>query len=340
MTTFSVSSCLPSADVWVLLVERGTGCHLKPLFDPQASACASGKHASIRSRRSISQYIASSLKAWPLGLFLSLSLSYINLSPHSHHSSSFLNGQTQTASEMLSSKFISASVYNDLPSINDNQAIPHATLRALGQLFTASKVEQLVGVGLLHKHFELAPHTIMVHDGLVCKPASIENSVGATGTSFFWDGTKFQAFEYAQGEPLNLPSDFLVAFAGYLESHRLSGHVSLSKLDGSATISARYPDHETNYMPAHVTELERDVSHSECHQPGPGRKLFMERLDPTTNSHIMQEAPYILPRDATQWIFEGDVPVITYGCARLSNGQGGYTHKKKVRYFRHCWNRD
>lgn len=78
---------------------------------------------------------------------------------------------------MLSSNFISASVYNELPGINDNQAIPHATLRALGQLFAAFKVEQRVGVGLLHKHFKLAPDTIMVHDGHVCKPESIHSPV-------------------------------------------------------------------------------------------------------------------------------------------------------------------
>lgn len=60
----------------------------------------------------------------------------------------------------------------------------------------------------------------------------------------------------------------------------------------------------------------------------------MERLDTTTNSHIVEEAPYIVPRDATQWIFEGGVPVITHGCVRLYDGQGGYIHKRKVRYCR------
>ena len=57
----------------------------------------------------------------------------------------------------------------------------------------------------------------------------------------------------------------------------------------------------------------------------------MERLDPTTNAHILEEVPEIQPRDATQWIFEGGVPFITYGCARTNVGTGDYLHKEKVR---------
>lgn len=220
--------------------------------------------------------------------------------------------------------------------------IPDATLEALGQFFAAFKVQQLVGVGLLHKHFKLAQDTIMVHDGHVCKPESSQSSVSATGTSFFWNGTDFQAFEYAQREPLNLPPNFLDAFAGYLESHRLSGQISLSKLDTRGTMSAEHRDPETAFKTGRDTELERAVSRPERremkqtlipYKSAPGRKLFMERLDATTNSHIMEEAPSSLPRDATQWAFEG-VPVIMHGCARLTDGQRGYIHKKKVRCFR------
>ena len=86
---------------------------------------------------------------------------------------------------MLSSNFISPSIYNDLPGIDDNEAIPDATLQALGLLFAAYKVENLVGVSLLHKHFQLAQETIMIHNGHVCKPEPIQNSVHTTGTSFF-----------------------------------------------------------------------------------------------------------------------------------------------------------
>ncbi len=56
----------------------------------------------------------------------------------------------------------------------------------------------------------------------------------------------------------------------------------------------------------------------------------MERLDPATSSHIIKEAPEILPREATQWIFEGGIPVITHGCARTNGGEDIYLHKPKV----------
>ena len=153
---------------------------------------------------------------------------------------------------MLSSEFISPSIYNELPSINDNGVIHEDTLLALGQLFAAFKVERLVGVGLLHKHFRLAQDSIMVHNGHVCKPEAIQSSAHATGTSFFWDGTKFQAFEYGQGEPLNLPTGFLGSFAGYLESRNICGAVALLKLDC---------DPMTSFHPRQDSDPEAAVSH-------------------------------------------------------------------------------
>ncbi len=141
---------------------------------------------------------------------------------------------------MLSSKFIPSPVYNALPDIDDTTVISDSTLQALGQLFAAFNAEKLVGVGLLHKHFKLAQDTIMVHKGHVCKPEPIQGSLSTTGTSFFWDGTDFQAFEYGHEEPLTLPNDFLDAFAKHLETHQLSGKVALSKLDTKEATLAEY----------------------------------------------------------------------------------------------------
>ena len=53
----------------------------------------------------------------------------------------------------------------------------------------------------------------------------------------------------------------------------------------------------------------------------------MERLDPATNSHILEETPDIPPKEATQRIFEGGVPVTTQKCKRTSGGEGDYEHE-------------
>lgn len=148
---------------------------------------------------------------------------------------------------MLSSKFISPSVYNSLPDINDTAVIPDGTLRALGHLFAVFKFEQIVGVDLLQKYFELAQDTVMVHKGFICKPEPIQVSASTTGTSVFQDGTDFQAFESVQEEPLTLPNDFLDAFANHLEAHQLSSKVALSKLDMKSPIM---PDHEVAVSPS------------------------------------------------------------------------------------------
>lgn len=132
-----------------------------------------------------------------------------------------------------------------MPGIDDTVVISGATLQAVGHLFAAFNVEHLVGVGLLHKHFNLAPETIMVHNGHVCKPQPVKDSLSTTGTSFFWNGTDFQAFEYGQEEPLALPNDFLKALANHLETHQLSGKVALSKLDTKKTFAANDYAYET-----------------------------------------------------------------------------------------------
>ena len=57
----------------------------------------------------------------------------------------------------------------------------------------------------------------------------------------------------------------------------------------------------------------------------------MDRLDPATASHIVEETPEILPAEATQWILEDSVPFITHRCARTNVGEGEYIHKQRVR---------
>ncbi|CAF9933990.1 MAG: hypothetical protein ALECFALPRED_005810 [Alectoria fallacina] len=109
--------------------------------------------------------------------------------------------------------------------------------------------------------------------------------------AYMWDDKKFQAFEYRDEEQLNLTDSFLRAFAAYLETHKLSSRIALSKANTS-------------------------------------NKFFMEYCQPATMSQICEEVNRneTLPAEATEWIFKGDtlfsgsaVPVICRGCKRTSS---------------------
>lgn len=141
---------------------------------------------------------------------------------------------------MLSSTYLANNSYNNLPTIETQKLPDEATLCSLGNLIVEFGVERLVGIYLIHKHFNLAPGSIMVHDGLVCKPEACSGDPSLTGVAYMWDGNKFQAFEYAKEAPLNLTDGFLRAFASYLETHNLSGRVALSQADPSNKFFVEY----------------------------------------------------------------------------------------------------
>ena len=121
------------------------------------------------------------------------------------------------------------------------QSLPdEATLCGLGNLTVQFGVERLVGVYLIHKHFNLTQNTIMVHDGLVCKPQICSSAPSLTGVAYMWYGGNFQAFEYGNEGQLSLADDFLRAFADFLEIHKLSGRIALSKVDTSNKFFMEY----------------------------------------------------------------------------------------------------
>ena len=153
-----------------------------------------------------------------------------------------------------------------------------------------------MGVGLVHKHFNLAQDAITVQNGDVCKPDPVNDSLSKTSNSFFWNGTDFQAFEYGQEEPSTIPNDFLDALACHLETHQLSHRVALSELYTKKAMGADNYDSET--MSYTRNSNDHKVSASDFislmgleltpHKSELGRKLFMERLDPATASQIIE----------------------------------------------------
>ena len=191
---------------------------------------------------------------------------------------------------MLSSNYLENTTYNGLPMIETQSVPDESALRALGNLIVGFDVEHLVGVYLIHKHYNLAPNTIMVHDGLVCQPQACSSASALTGVAYMWDGNMFQAFEYGNEERLNLTDEFLSSFADHLEAHNLSGRIALSKADAS-------------------------------------NKSFMEYVRPKSMTQVCEEfaGEEILPAEATEWKFKrgtlpfgGAVPVVVRGCKRTS----------------------
>lgn len=84
---------------------------------------------------------------------------------------------------MLSSTYLTVTAYNNLPVIETQPLPDEATLRGLGNLIVQFGVEHLVGIYLIHKHFDLAQDTIMVHDGLVCKSQAFNSATSLTGVA-------------------------------------------------------------------------------------------------------------------------------------------------------------
>ena len=85
---------------------------------------------------------------------------------------------------MLSSTYRNNTSYNNLPMIEKQKLPDEATLCGLGNLIVDFGVERLVGMYLIHKHFDLTQDTIMVHDGLACKPQPCSTELSLTGVAY------------------------------------------------------------------------------------------------------------------------------------------------------------
>lgn len=134
---------------------------------------------------------------------------------------------------MISHHLLPASLYNDLPQVEDQASIPDAVLIDLGNIFKSYDMHGQLGVSLLHRHLNLDAGEVMVHEGLRCYPKDWSNEdTKLSGASFnLDDGEHFRAFEYDTDRPLEVGRDFLNDVASYLSTNGLGRHVALSKLN-------------------------------------------------------------------------------------------------------------
>ncbi|KAF2151065.1 hypothetical protein K461DRAFT_165877 [Myriangium duriaei CBS 260.36] len=173
---------------------------------------------------------------------------------------------------MLSSAPLSSNIYNNLPQANDQTPPEQRILQSVGELFIKHNVHGSFGVALLHKHFDMAEHEIMVHKGLICSPEITTASANEdlSGRSFFLSDGRFQAYEYqdgsAQGD--DLPPAFLDALRAHLVRNELSQILALTRIVAHAPPLMEHcgagRTHvcdvaEQTILPAEATEWKFDV---------------------------------------------------------------------------------
>ncbi|KAI3339079.1 hypothetical protein F4824DRAFT_458098 [Ustulina deusta] len=131
---------------------------------------------------------------------------------------------------MISHDLLPSPSYNRLP-LGDGQTVPNTVLNELGKIIVRHGMQGQLGVGRLHRHFDLNAREVMVHEGLRCSPQTTDDGATLGGSAFYLDGNQFRAFEYDAEEAIEPPESFLSDLATYVTSSGLAGQVALSKLD-------------------------------------------------------------------------------------------------------------
>ena len=154
---------------------------------------------------------------------------------------------------MISHQPLPASIYNSLPLADDQSSIPNNALMKLGQIIVSHGMQNHLGIGLLHRHYDLDSGELMVHEGLKCSPKSADDSTAFGGSSFYLSENEFRAFEYDMERPIDPPAAFLSEMASCLRDDGLNQKMTLSKLDLEHALLEETCDDETR---SHVcTEL-------------------------------------------------------------------------------------
>ncbi|KAI0424539.1 hypothetical protein F5Y09DRAFT_347625 [Xylaria sp. FL1042] len=209
---------------------------------------------------------------------------------------------------MISHDLLPSPSYNRLP-VGDGQTLPDTVLNELGKIIVRHGMQGQLGVGRLHRHFDLNAREVMVHKGLRCSPQTTDDGATLGGSAFYLDDNQFRAFEYDAEEAIEPPESFLSDLATYVTSSGLAGRVALSKLD------SKY---------AHLEETFYSI-HSGTENPD-------KTIEGETRSHvcaIVSDGEELRQDEATMWGFgtsdDGQVrPFIAKMCKRTDNG----SHKR------------
>lgn len=88
-----------------------------------------------------------------------------------------------------------------------------------------------LGVGLLHRHFKLAPGEVMLHEGLLCSPRFPKDHGGDHRSIFLPQQWAIRRFGYDSDEPISMSRAFVQDMATYLSGNGLVKNIALSRLN-------------------------------------------------------------------------------------------------------------
>ena len=174
---------------------------------------------------------------------------------------------------MLSSSPVLNSLYNTLPTIEDQSPPSKLHLIALGKLLVSHGVNKHLGVSLLHRHSILRDESVMVNRGLRClpvQPPADHPSSELIGTNFFLHSGTFQALEYeeAVGTSNNsgkISLQFLKKLASYLIDNGLEKKIALSRLGLNHSKFMEHCEEDDAGIVSHVCEIfDGDISYDEA----------------------------------------------------------------------------
>jgi len=141
---------------------------------------------------------------------------------------------------MIDSSLLSANDYNEIPDMDENSSklfdrVRPEILSSIAVIFAKNKISRNFGIHLLHRHFSIPDHTVMVYnsddpDVEICRITAVDDLAGLKlrGRNFRVnkDG-RFQAYEYDIGVDFDFPNEFLMELAAYIIKHDLQNYIAL-----------------------------------------------------------------------------------------------------------------
>lgn len=148
------------------------------------------------------------------------------------------------------SSLISAQEFNNLPYLHDQVQFPNdpATIAALSDVFYRHNVHECFALHLLHRHYALPENCIVLKTYIdpeisltKIEPLSNVDANALRGVLYHLDDTgKFQAYEYEQGDQIDIPKDFLEELSGVLRKFKLEKVIALDVGGGESSSTTRF----------------------------------------------------------------------------------------------------